>query len=200
MPENALREVEVDYTVPISEMADLLVRLSGEDAPESSEFNMEENGENEKTRIEIRIAAEDSGFEAGVMKLGKLTPYTCPDCHGVLSALSDGNIKRFRCHTGHAFSADSLLATVTEKIEDGLYSAMRGIEESIMLLNHPGDHFAENNQPNLAAVYFKKAAEGEQRARIVRQSVLSHEQLSKDSLRQQAQETNGNITNGDKRE
>jgi len=98
------------------------------------------------------------------MKLGKLTLYTCPDCHGVLSALSDGNIKRFCCHTGHAFSADSLLATVTENVGNGLYSAMRGIEESIMLLNHLCDHFAEINQPKLAAVYFTKAAEAEQRA------------------------------------
>lgn len=145
----------------------------------------------EKTKIEIRIAAEESAFEAGVMQLGELTPYTCPECHGVLSAIRDGRRARFRCHTGHAFSADSLLTTVTENIEDSLYSAIRGVEESVMLLNHVGDHYAEANQPKLAAVYFRKANEAVERARLVRQAVLSHERLSKDSVRQQAEDTNG---------
>jgi two-component system chemotaxis response regulator CheB len=191
MPENALREVEIDYSVSVAEIPDLLVRLSKETVAESSEVNMEED---EKTKIEIRIAAQDSAFESGVMKLGELTPYTCPECHGVLSTLKDGKLMRFRCHTGHAFSADALLTTVTENIEDSLWSAIRGVEESIMLLNHLGDHFAEINQTKLAAMYFKKAKEAEQRARFVRQAVLSHERLSKDSLLQQAEETNGDKT------
>ena len=195
MPENALREVAIDYTVPISEMARLLVRLSQEQIA-ADQVSMKENGDDEKTNIEIRIAAEDSAFESGFMKLGALSPFTCPDCHGVLSTLKEGKRLRFRCHTGHAFSADSLLATVTENIEDSLYSAVRAIEESIMLLNHMGDHFAEVNQTKLAALYFKKANEIRERARIVRQTVMAHEQLSGDSLRQQAEETNGDESNG----
>lgn len=198
MPENAMREVKVDYSVPVSEMADLLVRLSSEPIAPASEINMEENeknAEDEKIEIEIRIAAQDSAFESGIMKLGELTPYTCPDCHGVLSTLKDGNRVRFRCHTGHAFSADSLLAAVTENIEDSLYDAIRGIEESMILLNHLGDHFAEFNQTRLAALYFQKAKEAEGRARVVRTAVFQHEQLSKESLLQEAGESNGNEKN-----
>lgn len=184
MPENALREVEVDYSVSIAEMADLFVRLSQERIAESAEESM--NGD-KKTEIEIRIAAEDNAFEAGVMTLGKLTPFTCPECHGVLSKLIDGKLIRYRCHTGHAYSADSLLASITENIENSLYNVVRGVEESIMLLNHLGDHFAEVNQRKLAALYFQKAQEAELRAQAVRQAILQHEQLSKDNLRQQAE-------------
>jgi two-component system chemotaxis response regulator CheB len=147
--------------------------------------------DDEKTKVEIKIAAEASGFEAGIMKFGELTPYTCPDCHGVLSSLRDGSLMRYRCHTGHAFSVNTLLTNVTENIEDSLYSAIRGIEESVLLLNHIGDHFAEVNEPRVAAVYFQKANEAEGRAQVVRRAVLSHEQLSKQSLMQQAEETNG---------
>jgi two-component system chemotaxis response regulator CheB len=187
MPENALREVNVDHVVPLKEMADLLVRLSRESLSETGEVIMD--GEKSKqTEVEIRIAAGDNAFEMGIMEFGELTPYTCPDCHGVLSAYKDGSRARFRCHTGHAYSADSLLAAVTENIEEGLYNAMRGIEESVMLLNHVGDHFAEVNQPKLAALYFQKAKEAESRAQSVRQIVHSHEQLSKDSLQQQFEE------------
>jgi two-component system, chemotaxis family, protein-glutamate methylesterase/glutaminase len=188
MPENALREVAVDYTVPVAEMADLLVRLSREPVAETAEVAMPSEQENEKTEIEIRVAAEDGAFELGIMKFGALTPYTCPDCHGVLSSLKDGGPTRFRCHTGHAYSADSLLSTITENVEDSLYSAIRGVEESVMLLNHIGDHLAEANQTKLAAVYFRKAKEAEARTALVRQVALSHEQLSLDRLRQQAAE------------
>lgn len=187
MPENALREVAVDYSVSIRQMADLLVRLAEEEITEISEVFMEDD---EKTKIEIKIAAEDSAFESGIMKFGEPSPFSCPDCHGVLSALRDGNLTRFRCHTGHAFSADALLATVTENIENSFYSVMRGIEESVMLLNHMGDHFAEVNQTKLAALYFQKAQEAERRAKLVREAVLSHERLSNDSILQQAEETN----------
>jgi two-component system, chemotaxis family, protein-glutamate methylesterase/glutaminase len=188
MPENALREVAVDYCVPVAQMAALLTRLSKEEVRGAVEINM---ADDEQAKIEIGIAAEDSAFEAGVTKFGALSPYTCPECHGVLSQLQDGHRFSFRYHTGHAFSADTLLACVTETIEDSLYSTIRGIEESIMLLNHIGDHYAEINQPKLAAVYFRKAQEAEARVQFVRQAVLSHEQLSKDSLRQQAEETAG---------
>lgn len=188
MPESAMREVAIDYCVPVTEMAALLVRLSQEPVTATNEVVMEDKTENEKIALEIRIAAEGSAFESGIMKFGAFTPYTCPECHGVLSALKDGHLTRYRCHTGHAFSADSLLATITENIEASLYSAIRGVEESMMLLNHIGDHFAEVNQPKLAATYFKKAQEAETRVAFIRRTVLSHEQLSKETLQRQAKE------------
>jgi two-component system chemotaxis response regulator CheB len=188
MPENALREVAVDYVVPVAEMAELLTRLANQEAP-NLEAPMQED---EQTEIEIKIAAEDNALESGIMKFGELTPYTCPDCHGVLSKYMDGNRPRFRCHTGHAYSSDTLLATVTEKIENSLWSVIRGIEESIILLNEMGDYLAKSKQVNLAALYFRKALEAEQRVHVIRQTVVNHEHLSGDSLREQSDGTNGN--------
>jgi two-component system chemotaxis response regulator CheB len=107
--------------------------------------------------------------------------------------LTEGNLVRFRCHTGHAFSADALLRSLTENIEESLYSAIRGIEESIMLLNHIGDHFAESNQPKVAGVYFNKAKEAEKRAEIVRQAALQHEELSDEKIRQNLKPPDQNL-------
>jgi two-component system chemotaxis response regulator CheB len=59
MPENAMREVAVDYCISISEMAPLLARLSQEPVAETAEVVMEENakgaqnGEKEKTEIVV---------------------------------------------------------------------------------------------------------------------------------------------------
>lgn len=182
MPESALRQVDVDYAVPVAEMAALLTRLTGEQPLEAREISMEEN---KKTEIEIRVAAEDSAFELGVMKLGEISPFTCPDCHGVLIKIKDGNIVRFRCHTGHAFSADTLLATLTEHIEDAMWSAMREMEESIMLLRQMSEQFSDSNQTQMAEVFLQKACEAEDRVKLIRNVLLDHEQLSENGLRQQ---------------
>ena len=45
-----------------------------------------------------------------------------------------------------------------------------------MLLIFIGDHLAEVNHPKLAATYFKKAKETEERSAPVRKSKLSNEQ------------------------
>jgi len=185
MPESALAAVDVDYRVPMAEMAPLLVRLTAETVTEASAIPMEEQ---RKTRIETRIAAQKPALNEGVLTLGTLTPYACPDCHGVLLAIADGDFVRYRCHTGHAHSADSLLATITEHIEDTLWNAIRGMEESILLLNNLGDHYANKNQPKLAAMYFKKAQEAESRAAVMRGTVFNHEQLTAASISTQAEE------------
>ena len=181
MPQNALREVAVDHVVLAREIAGLLVRLSTEKQHQNNEAMKDE-----KTKKEIEIAAEENVLE-GVMHLGELSPFTCPECNGVLTRISDGHLSRFRCHTGHAYSADTSIADLTENIEDSLYNAIRGIDESVMLLNHIGDHLAEINQPKLAALYFKKAKEAQGRSELVRKAVLDHEQLSKDKLLHEAE-------------
>jgi len=185
MPEHAIREVKVDYCVPLADMANLLVKLSAEPLPDKKQGNMEDQ---ERTKREVRIALGENALEQQLMKFGKLTPFTCPECQGVLTALQEGGRIRYRCHTGHAFSADSLLSSLTESIEESLWSAIRGVDESIMLLNHLGDHFAEINQPKLAAMYFKKAKEAENRIQLMRKTVMDHELLSEESIIKQAAE------------
>lgn len=150
----------------------------------------------EKRNI-IVIGASAGGFEA-IKKLisglsGDLEAsifivwHISSDVSGIM--LVEGEGLRFRCHTGHAFSADSLMASITQSIEESLWSAIRNGQESVLFLNHMGDHFAEVNQPKLAAMYFKKTKEADQRADLVRRAVLNHEQLSSDGIREQADQS-----------
>lgn len=147
---------------------------------------MQDDAHDERTREEIKIAAEDTALYQDIFQNGELSPYTCPECSGVLAKIRDGDRVRFRCHTGHAFSADSLLASLTENIEASLWNAVRGVDESIMLMNHLGDHFAEVNNGRLAAQFFKKASEAQARNERIRQVVLDHELLSTDSVENEA--------------
>ena len=185
MPDNALREVDVDYVVAAAEIPELLLSLvSGKTARKDA---AQANGMDEdRLRREVKIAKEDTALEQGIMQFGELTPFTCPECHGVLAVLRDGNMRRFRCHTGHAFSPDTLLTAVTETVEQSLWDAVRGLDETIMMLNNIGDHFADHNQPQLAGKYFQKAKEAAERADRIRAAVFSHEELSQESIREDA--------------
>lgn len=182
MPENALHSVAVDYCVPVADMAALLVRLCNEEINQIP-GNMKRN---EQTETELAVAAEDNQAALQLFRQGKLTPYTCPECNGVLAQLGDGDRPRFRCHTGHAFSPDVLLAAISQHIEDSYYKVMRGLDESVMLLNHLGDHFAAANDPKLAAVYFKKAKEAGKRTDVLRAALNSYEHLSQENMSREA--------------
>lgn len=185
MPESALRAVAVDHQAPVSKMAPLLVQLSAEQVIENNKVAMKEN---EKTRTEVNTVLQQGDFKNKLMQFGELTPYTCPECNGVLLALKEGGRTRFRCYIGHAFSPDSLLSAVTDSIEDGLWNTVRALEENVFLLNHIGDHFAEANEPHTAAMYFKKAKEAENQAQTVRKTLLEHEQLSSEKIKEQVEE------------
>ena len=177
MPRSAIRHVEIDYKLPVTEMAPLLTRLADEEIIETREPVDDEKA---KAQREVKIALMEEEDDKGIP--GLTTPYACPDCHGVLSLVRDGGIVRFRCHTGHGFSADTLLSILSENIENSIWNAIRGLEECIFLLNSMGDHYAAINQPKEAGMFFKKAKQMEARSKALRHAVLKNERLSNDNI------------------
>jgi len=63
---------------------------------------------------------------------------------------------RFRCHTGYAFSADALLAELTDGIGASMWNTVRSIEESVMLMKHLARHLEFQNG-SLAQKFSAKA-------------------------------------------
>jgi len=122
--------------------------------------------------IETRIALEDNALEAGVMKLGELSPFTCPSCHGILLQIQEGQITRFRCHTGHAYSVSSLLEDVTESVEQSLWSTVRAMDELLLLLRHLDDQVREHDDIATAARIEAQMRALRERTRLVRQGLL----------------------------
>ncbi|HEV2863494.1 MAG TPA: chemotaxis protein CheB [Pyrinomonadaceae bacterium] len=169
MPLSALQHVKVDYCVRLSEMAPLLVRLAGEAADEGAYEVPEETG------IEVRIAKADKALEAGVMKLGEPSNYTCPECHGVLLQMKQDDRIRFRCHTGHAYSLESLVAEIDESIEESLWSALRSVEEKVLLMNHIAEHVRATDNGAVAEQFLRSAQVARRRADLVHQAVMVEE-------------------------
>ena len=177
MPTNALQYVAADYVVPLAEISALLVRLTLEPAPGKPRVT---KAELDLLGLELTIAKHDNAFEMGIIDKGELTPFTCPDCHGALTQLIEGNLIRYRCHTGHAYTINALLSEVSTSVESMLYQTMRGLEETKMLLQHMGEHFQKGKQPTVADLFLRKAEMTGEQARIVHDSIMQHEALSGD--------------------
>ncbi len=184
MPKAAMKAVAVDHCVPIIAMGALLAHLVIQESPEQ-----EENPVSEKLDIEVGVARQDNALALGIMKLGDLSPFTCPECHGVLLQLKEGNLIRFRCYTGHAYSLDVLLAEVTQSVEASLWDSIRTIEESEILMTHTAKHLCDMNEHEAAHLLLQKAEDAKRQSNLVRQAVMSNEILSHDNLNGQIKST-----------
>lgn len=177
MPMNVLKYVDVDHSVPASEMGSLLEKLTTEKAFKKPKVSKREML---LLKMEVIISKQDNAFAMGIMNAGELTPFTCPECHGVLVRLIQGKFIRFRCHTGHAYTASSLLADLSKAVEETLWQAMRGLEETTLLLTQIGEHFKAQGSPDAAAIFIGKADMTTERARVIHDSVFKQELLSED--------------------
>jgi len=176
MPESALRQTRVDYCLRVADIGPTLAMVSAELA-DTGEFPVPEGLE-----IETRIAMEDQALHAGFGDIGEPSLFTCPECHGTLLRMKSGGGVRFRCHTGHAYTADALLAELTESVEGVLWNAVRSVQESSLLMEHIAAHLRGTGAAELAAVYDRKAVEAQGRAEFVRRAVMRHETLSGEKL------------------
>lgn len=131
MPLSVMQEIEVDYSMPLREIGPLLNQLSHESTEEEGSYPVAKELEIESRIAEQKMEAEE--LIASVERIGKISKLTCPDCHGALWEMNDENMLRYRCHVGHAFSAEALTEGQSEMLEVALWSAVRALEEQMML-------------------------------------------------------------------
>ncbi|MCF2489159.1 chemotaxis protein CheB [Dyadobacter sp. CY347] len=127
MPANAIKQVEVDFCLPLLEMGGLLYQLLAA-KPEKNKPVPKD------IMIEAKIAKRVLSDLPAVNSLGDQVPFNCPGCGGVLWKVDKGPLTRYRCHTGHAYTAQGLITEQTLKIEETMWTALRMFEERRNLL------------------------------------------------------------------
>ncbi|MFL6499792.1 MAG: chemotaxis protein CheB [Candidatus Udaeobacter sp.] len=122
MPRNALNMVDVDFCLPVREIAEVLVQLANGNAIDITETS---NG----NVVEDETAADEASAEPP----GDQIPVACPECNGPLYEVKDGELAHFQCFVGHRFSPQSLGEQHTEALERALWTASRKLKERIVL-------------------------------------------------------------------
>jgi two-component system chemotaxis response regulator CheB len=160
MPTAALLSLQVDHCVPLAGIPPLLERLARRPV----------TGRSRKRPRTIKAENDFMKKHATIesmTELGKPSGFTCPSCRGALWELQNGGILRYRCHTGHAFSVDSLLNGQSEAVEEALYSALRALEERASIVRKMIERYGERF-PRLVDDYRRRSRELEQQADLLR--------------------------------
>src|SRR4051812_33720969 len=169
MPKNALEHVQVDHVAAMHEIAPLLVRLVNEQ-PKADVVNADfQQLQNEK-----RIAAMTSESLQEDDRPGKPSPFSCPDCGGVLWEIDENDLTRYRCRVGHAFSPDSMVGAVDHALETALWTALKTLEESARLSRRLADNEAGRGHTWLVKRFRDRENEARNRAEVIRRFL--HEQ------------------------
>jgi two-component system chemotaxis response regulator CheB len=168
MPTSAIRLVETDHVVTLDEMGALLARLAGQPVDVRSAPQPPA-----RLGLEARLPAMDENVR-DLQALGRPSTYTCPHCSGTLWQM-DGEVLRFRCHTGHAFTAGTLVADQRIATEDALYVALRVLHERIALLRQMAERY-HDPMPATASQYETKASDLQASVEVIER--LIHAQWS----------------------
>jgi two-component system chemotaxis response regulator CheB len=166
MPRSALRYVDVDYVRSATEIAPLLLRLVREPAGPATDVPLD-------IKLETAIAAQELADMKADDVLGKPSRFTCPECHGALWEIEDGAMLRYRCHVGHAFSADAVLSAQGEETDKLLGTLQRSHQERAALARKMADRERARKRDNLADHLEKRARDYEEDALLVRELLRS---------------------------
>lgn len=170
MPLSALGNVEADYILPLASIGPLLGQLANKLAKEEGGYPVSEDMEKE-----TKLAEMDQALMHNNESVGTPSAFSCPECGGVLWEIQDGDLLRFRCRVGHAFSAESVQAEQAEALEEALWVALKTLHESADLAQRLAQQAHRRGQEWLAKRFDEKQQFAEQRAALIRRVLLKNE-------------------------
>jgi len=173
MPQSALVHAPVDRQVPLAGIGDAIVA-----AVRAPRLARPEDAKGlQRMRMETRIVEMDSKTLQDDDRPGTPSPYSCPDCGGVLWELTDGDYLRFRCRVGHAYSPETMLGAQSEVLEEALWTALKTLEESARLASRLGDTERRRGHEWMAARFEEREREARERAETIRRFLTRDETL-----------------------
>ncbi|HLM65825.1 MAG TPA: chemotaxis protein CheB [Acidimicrobiales bacterium] len=157
MPEAAIRSGCVDHILPIADIAKL-VTSSG--LPPISP--------GAPTTDELGAMLGD----ADPHDFGDPSPFSCPECGGVLRVREMAGPDRFRCRVGHQFSVESLVDRQQDMLDEALWAGYRALQEQADLCRRVAERLRSiGNQRS--AEYASRAEEANRRAVVLRQVLMA---------------------------
>lgn len=168
MPRNAIQYSKVDYVAPLEEIPSLIDRLVREE--------IKDGGRGAVNEKEIRVRESELKETPDAEELGTPSFFTCPSCTGTLWEFKQGDLIRYRCRTGHAYSFESMIAEQAEALERALWIAVRTLDEKADLMRRMAEHSATRGTPERARHYDDERANAKENAEAIRQLLRTSNQ------------------------
>jgi two-component system chemotaxis response regulator CheB len=116
MPQSALDNVAVDHRLALKKIPGCLMKIA------------EEKSAKRATRQKGGKAMMEGSY-----RQDEPVALSCPECGGAMRQETIGTLARYRCHIGHALTAEDMAAAQVEVVEKSLETAVRALNENRVL-------------------------------------------------------------------
>jgi two-component system chemotaxis response regulator CheB len=123
MPSSAIAVTQPSAVVPLDQLAETLTQLVDVIPPTAKEATM--RAEPDPAEMLDEPHRPD----------GPASGFTCPECNGALWELREGELLRYRCRVGHAYSEEAMVDAQGAAVEAALWAALEVLEERGELLH-----------------------------------------------------------------
>jgi two-component system chemotaxis response regulator CheB len=171
MPLNATQIAGADYVVPAGGLAALLVDLVRCPGPGPGDHDMPDPIDTMPDTV-----LRDMQRQIGNGHRGSLSLFSCPECGGALWQVDEDSLIRFRCHVGHIYNGETLLAEQAQTLEAALWTAARIFKERCILARQLANQERDCNNPAAAARFDEQADLAERYSHTIQQYVLGSSQ------------------------
>ena len=172
MPASAVEHVPLDFVLPLAAIPEMLSTIVARIAAQplqSWEETMDDDAVRETSYTELDLAT----VETPEVHPGRPSEFGCPDCGGVLWEIQDGELQRYRCRVGHAWTADALLTSQADQLDQALWTALRALEENAALTDNMAQRARSRGNDLLAAKFERDARTARHRAHVIQQALLA---------------------------
>ncbi len=172
MPENALRMIEPDHVARLKDMAALIENIVHQPAGGQVRIPQE-------IKLEVEIAKGGRANMDNMDRIGRRSLLACPDCHGVMWEIDEGGLTRYRCHVGHTYTAELMDIAVDENLHRALASALRALEEKVVLARKLQKQAAEHGHHLMQNIWTERIRDYEHELTVVRDAVRRMEEVAR---------------------
>jgi two-component system, chemotaxis family, protein-glutamate methylesterase/glutaminase len=164
MPLTALNRAKPQYVVPLAKMPALLDTLARQDAGEHRRPTA-------TLKYEVEVAKSGSTEMSEMDYVGARSILACPDCHGTMWEIEEGDLIRYRCHEGHAYTAEVMSLALDENLRRALASGLRALEERVALAERLERQASQRGHSQTANEWADKRKDYETEAGIIRNAI-----------------------------
>lgn len=172
MPASALQRGNVDHVATLAAIPALLNDLVRE--PAAAPGNAPEH-----LKHEVEMAKTGKPTIGLMDRIGRRSVVTCPDCDGVMWEIEEGGTLRYRCHVGHAFSADLVNIALEDSVSRALTVALRSFEERAEIARNLEDQAERTSRAASAKMWRDRITQLDAEAEVVRDAIKRISRLAK---------------------
>jgi two-component system chemotaxis response regulator CheB len=171
MPRSARAFVQVDHVLRARDIAAVVTNITRESAAPKAAATGPHVKAMEPDLGPPQIAVD------GTDRPGKVSVFTCPECHGTLWEADERGLVRFRCRVGHVYSPESMLSAQTDSVDRALWIALRSLEERAALTHRLAERARSRNHSWVAKAFDDRASAADDHAAVIRDLLVNRMSL-----------------------